>query len=247
MAVAWRVPLWLVLVGLLSWNDTTAPFSLVAIQGPSMLPTMSADGSDLWLIRNYNWRHTLGRWLPWLQLSSANLRQGDLIGVAHPNRNYVSCKRIVGLPGDTVRRYGEYVHLYVAQDPQHFGILPPMESTSSSADRYSWIDPSCSWDPEQQPSSYGKDPFRTLIVPEGHVWVEGDCPGLAMDSRQYGSIPLEWIRGKVVARLWPLWNSSTSTNDNYQRRPHPIPLDEETLRLHNVHRIQTHSLQDNSQ
>jgi len=43
-----------------------------------------------------------------------------------------------------------------------------------------------------------------LVVPDGHVWVEGDNPANSADSRQYGPVPASLIIGRVVARVWPL-------------------------------------------
>lgn len=45
---------------------------------------------------------------------------------------------------------------------------------------------------------------RTLHVPPGHVWLEGDNKMQSTDSRQYGPVPLALVRGRVVARFWPL-------------------------------------------
>jgi len=44
-----------------------------------------------------------------------------------------------------------------------------------------------------------------ITVPPGHVWLEGDNPDNSTDSRHYGPLPVDLIRGKVVARVWPPW------------------------------------------
>ncbi|EEC50057.1 predicted protein, partial [Phaeodactylum tricornutum CCAP 1055/1] len=112
--------------------------------GPSMIPTMAPDGSDIWLRRTYTWRRKLGWDVPY--------RRNDLVGFAHPDQpQHVSCKRIVGLAGDQAR--------------------------------------------------------RTVVVPPGHVWVEADCPNFGIDSRHFGPIPVEWLQGKISARVWPLWRA----------------------------------------
>jgi hypothetical protein len=70
------------------------------------------------------------------------------------------------------------------------------------------------------------------------VWIEADNPALGIDSRHFGPIPVEWLRGKLVARLWPLWRSSeVPSSRSWNIRPHPIPLDPETLSEYNVHRL----------
>ena len=42
------------------------------------------------------------------------------------------------------------------------------------------------------------------IVPDHHVWLEGDNANNSLDSRQSGPIPLALLRGRAVARIWPL-------------------------------------------
>lgn len=42
------------------------------------------------------------------------------------------------------------------------------------------------------------------IVPDHHVWLEGDNANNSLDSRQSGPIPLALLRGRAVARIWPI-------------------------------------------
>lgn len=234
-----------------------APLGLIRIHGPSMLPTMSADESDIWLV----WKF-IPYWF-WYSIglshdmiaSLRQLRHGDVIGFAPPNAPYrISCKRVVGLPGDVVSRYGSYVHLFLEQDPNHLGLLYPQQLQRNGEDSnngtvsgvhgdnddpYHWMDRE--WDGGKR-STY--DPIqeakRTILVPPHHVWVEADCPGLGIDSRQFGPIPMEWIYGRIVCRVWPLWrNQSRSTKQlsSLRQRPHPIPLDQESLHEFNVYRV----------
>jgi hypothetical protein len=37
----------------------------------------------------------------------------------------------------------------------------------------------------------------------GRVWVEGDNPFGSADSRTFGGLPPEAVRGRVLLRLWP--------------------------------------------
>jgi inner membrane protease subunit 1 len=48
------------------------------------------------------------------------------------------------------------------------------------------------------------DQSNVLIVPDGHVWLEGDNPNNSADSRSYGPVPAALIQGRVLARIWPL-------------------------------------------
>jgi signal peptidase I len=42
------------------------------------------------------------------------------------------------------------------------------------------------------------------VIPDGHIWIEGDNPWNSSDSRNYGSIPAAMIVGRVLLRVWPL-------------------------------------------
>eukprot|EP00210_Caulerpa_lentillifera_P009000 g8590.t1 len=45
---------------------------------------------------------------------------------------------------------------------------------------------------------------KTLIIPEGHVWLEGDCPKVSRDCRDYGPIPQALLHGRPWFQVWPL-------------------------------------------
>jgi signal peptidase I len=237
IAVSQRIPLWLALAIFVTWEETS-PYKLVKIHGPSMLPTMAPDGSEIWLSNTMKWRQRLFGFF-WQEVPLA-FETGDLVGFAHPDfSQHVACKRIVGMPGEVVKRYGQYVHLYVDQDPYDWGIQWPdtkKRDENGIKNAHAWIDRKCAWDQDFCLRHAKDECHRTIVVPQGHVWVEGDCPAMSIDSRQFGPIPLKWLKGKVVSRLWPV-GTEPGRKFLYKCRPHPIPLDEENLRLYNVHRI----------
>jgi signal peptidase I len=242
--IAKRLVLWTAIALVLIVYDETAPFELVGIRGPSMIPTMAADGSDLWLCRTYAswwrcyWEATTNSVVLWF--IQPRFKRGDIIGFAHPDspNSAISCKRIVGLPGDRVQRYGQYVHLYIDQDPEGWGVTWPATADPNHA----WITTQgTTWDTPvlENPSPAVKElsnakleAVRTIVVPDGHVWIEADCPALGLDSRQFGPIPFSWIRTRAIAKVWPL--QSSPFYKKWHHRPHPIPLDIETLMEYNV-------------
>ncbi|CAG9816668.1 unnamed protein product [Phaedon cochleariae] len=42
-----------------------------------------------------------------------------------------------------------------------------------------------------------------LVVPLGHVWLEGDNKNNSMDSRSHGPVPQGLIRSRAVCKVWP--------------------------------------------
>lgn len=84
-------------------------------------------------------------------------------------------KRVVGLPGDTIAvRSGT---LYVNGEPQQ--------------------EPYLSRQPLDE-SFYGP-----ILVPPGDVFVMGDNRANSADSRVFGSVPKENIKGEAFLRFWP--------------------------------------------
>ncbi|KAL3849368.1 hypothetical protein ACJIZ3_011250 [Penstemon smallii] len=47
------------------------------------------------------------------------------------------------------------------------------------------------------------DRFHSIVVPKGHVWIQGDNIYASHDSRQLGPIPYGLILGRVFCRVWP--------------------------------------------
>ncbi|OAX43857.1 LexA/Signal peptidase, partial [Rhizopogon vinicolor AM-OR11-026] len=47
-------------------------------------------------------------------------------------------------------------------------------------------------------------PDAEVVVPEGHVWVEGDEPFRTLDSNKFGPVPLALLDSKLTYIIWPL-------------------------------------------
>ena len=46
---------------------------------------------------------------------------------------------------------------------------------------------------------------KTVTIPPGHVWLQGDNTFNSTDSRHYGPVPYAMLKGRVVAKIWPMW------------------------------------------
>jgi signal peptidase I len=185
-----RIPAFMLV--LLILNDeqySPIPITFELMVGPSMLPTIFPEGECYLRVKTW--------------FLSEDLKVGDII-VFKDLKGGLACKRIVGLEGDTVDRFGEYHHLF--QDESDFGIRKiPM--------KFKWED------------SIGVkkiDGRSTVKVPPGKLWVEGDNPLHSVDSRHYGPIEASCIRGKVVYRLWPRQREDSSHCEVKSVRPHPL-------------------------
>ncbi len=68
---------------------------------------------------------------------------------------------------------------------------------------------------------------KRTIVPEGHVWVEGDNPKTSKDSNIYGPIPIGLIRGTSKYIVFPLERlGSIPHNPSLYKNRVSCPLDE---------------------
>ncbi len=94
-------------------------------------------------------------------------------------------KRVVGLPGDTVEVQDNL--LLVNGEPQEEPYLN-----------------------EEFPSvgSYGP-----TEVPQGHVFVMGDNRGNSGDSRVFGPVPLDYVKGEAFLRFWPVYKIEPILDD----------------------------------
>lgn len=163
-------------------------------------------------------------------------RAGDVV-IIRDEKGRCSCKRIIGLGGQSVLRYGEFAELYTdlgdwggITKHKHDGTIRVKERRSNDAeglddrtngetqigvDRSSKDADDVVPGRRAVPSTLAEEDLTArVVVPPGHVWVEGDFPPLSVDSRQYGPIPADSIRGRVVMRLWPLWREKRVTGES---------------------------------
>lgn len=103
--------------------------------------------------------------------------RGDVIVMRYPGDptlDYV--KRVVGLPGDHIQIYEGFV----------------------------WVNDQLIEEPYVDPSCIDAYSAVDTIVDDGCYFVLGDNRIRSSDSREFGQVPHEYLRGKVRARLWPI-------------------------------------------
>jgi signal peptidase I len=141
------------------------------------------------------------------------VHRGDIAIFAYPNdRSVRYIKRVIALPGDLV----EYRNQQISVNGQ------PLQSVQDGAtagthneqiDGHSWQVHQAS-SVEQAPPEAGEPPMNraavkpaielNLRVPDDQVFVMGDNRGASVDSRTFGTVPLQDILG----RARPVWFSS---------------------------------------
>jgi len=189
LASSKRAPLFF-LVLYLVYNDNeympTFPFSILAMSGPSMLPTIHPAG-ELYLRNNFSHR------LP--ESFRRDWKVGDVIVILDYKGEF-ACKRIVALGGDEVLRFGEFA-------PSRYRNLKDYGATSVENEEIFMYSPLPEWNRDLAIKSEGDEQEQKVIIPPGYVWVEGDNPIFSVDSRHYGPVPIDNITGRVIYRIWP--------------------------------------------
>ena len=133
-------------------------------------------------------------------LPRRNIRRQDIIVFKWPNdltKDFV--KRAIGLPGEKLEIKNKQV--YINDKP-----LEEKYKVHSDSDIRSANDA----------ANYGHDPrdnFGPVFVPEGHIFAMGDNRDNSEDSRYWGFLPLNNLKG----RPWLIYFSYVAERDAYQR------------------------------
>ena len=114
--------------------------------------------------------------------------RGDVIVFIYPvDRSKDFIKRVIGLPGDEIRIADHTI--YVNGEPYK--------------DEHGYYS-----DAERGLAGKGKEnSFGPITVPEDHLFVMGDNRNHSYDSRFWGFVPMEDVKGKafIIYWSWPNW------------------------------------------
>jgi signal peptidase I len=115
-----------------------------------------------------------------------------------PTRDFI--KRVIGLPGETVeiRNKTVFVNGQPLEEPYAHFIEQPLRPD----------------DPEYGLRSEGiRDNWGPQVVPEGHLLVLGDNRDNSRDSRFWGFLPRDQVKGRALLVYW----SYEASGDEYRR------------------------------
>lgn len=163
---------------------------VVYVQSNSMQPLISK--GDGLAINNL----AFGFHAPWAKNRSdrqAVPERGELVVFQNPfDHNHLWLKRVIGLPGDTIHFRDHKLLLngtvISGFDKNNHETIP---TTGGALKKYRvW-------------SSYLEEDWGPVTVPAGHLFVMGDHRGASIDSRVWGAIPQNSLRGTVLLRFWP--------------------------------------------
>ncbi len=160
-------------------------------------------------------------------VSAASLRRGDLVVFSRPgDPSTTLVKRVVGLPGEDVRLRDGVLRIdgrlltrgYASPTPT--GALGPHVPLAADTERVWECDGDAAWPVLAAPS---KRPATTArwTLRDDEVLLLGDHRDNAVDSRQFGPVPLDAIAGVVRYLFW---------GDDLEARFGPVPTVRDTAR-----------------
>jgi signal peptidase I len=151
-------------------------FEVTACVGPSMLPTFNRFGDIVLVDRRID------------------VGKGDVVVSRSPtNPKHMVCKRVVAVGGERVEKKAS-----ASDVSNHRQRREDSEELFLDGEGWSGYR---KWDEINKKTKKNKE---YVTVPDGHVWLQGDNEGNSTDSRDYGAVPMEMLRGRVFAKVWPM-------------------------------------------
>jgi signal peptidase I len=114
-------------------------------------------------------------------------QRDDVIVFIYPvDKSKDFIKRVIGLPGDEIKMIGQDIIINGERHPDKHGFYAKKNR------------------PGQNPSGFS---FGPVTVPQDHYFVMGDNRDFSYDSRYWGFVPFQDIKGEafIIYWSWPHW------------------------------------------
>ena len=184
-------------------NETA--FEVTACVGPSMLPTFNQWGDVVLVDRT-----------PFVPVCFANgngIGKGDVVVSRSPtNPKHMVCKRVVAVGGERVEKKASASESRGRREEEVDGWSGYRKWDEKGADFYdddddddtAGVETNNNNNKATSRQTNAKKKTEYVTVPDGHVWLQGDNERNSTDSRDYGPVPMEMLRGRVFAKVWPI-------------------------------------------
>ena len=193
-------------------NETA--FEVTACVGPSMLPTFNQWG-DVVLVDRTPVCFANNR--PQAAKKKNGIGKGDVVVSRSPtNPKHMVCKRVVAVGGERVEKKASASESRGRREEEVDGWSGYRKWDEKGADFYDDDDDddddfyddddTAGVENNNKATSRQRNTKKTeyVTVPDGHVWLQGDNERNSTDSRDYGPVPMEMLRGRVFAKVWPI-------------------------------------------
>jgi signal peptidase I len=138
------------------------------------------------------------------QPGGAKLWRGAIVVFIYPNdRTSIFIKRVIGLPGDRIEMEGNDLRVNgrgVSQGPIKEPVPGAFADLRAFRERGDRGEYTVLW-PEGDASASSGPSARSLVVPDGQVFVLGDNRAASVDSRRFGTVPVADVKG-VARQVW---------------------------------------------
>jgi signal peptidase I len=191
------------------------------IPSGSMIPTLLV-GDQIFVNKfSYGLRVPFTDWIgerPYYFFKNAPPARGDIIVFKYPvDPDIYFIKRIVGIPGDTIEMKDKVVYINGTAQPRN-----DLAAEKTAAIFKSLEDSTSEYPPERMKvfqekfdhdtgtlmidqGNYMSENFPPITVTPDHYFVMGDNRDNSKDSRYWGFVPFEYIKGKAVVIWLSFW------------------------------------------
>lgn len=130
--------------------------------------------------------------------------RGDVVVFRYPGNESVSyVKRVVGLPGDRIALKNKRLYINDAEASYHEEKFPGSTHLviRDTAGRSDSDADTTGVDAANAADVDSADLFGPVVVPPGHIFVLGDNRDSSDDSRDWGTVPVRNLEGRVIV-VW---------------------------------------------